>query len=113
MTSQIFANIYLNEFDRLIKHNLKPQAYLRYGDDFIIVDSQIDTLKSKKLTATKFLSNSLKLQIHPQRNVIIKPKQGLKFLGVKMWPNGRSLSTRNRNRVKNVRIFGMHQAITA
>jgi len=37
LTSQILSNIYLNEFDRHIKHRLKPRAYVRYGDDFIII----------------------------------------------------------------------------
>ncbi len=35
LTSQILANVYLNEFDRFVQHSLKPLAYIRYGDDFI------------------------------------------------------------------------------
>lgn len=36
LTSQIFANIYLNEFDRFVRHTLKPLGYIRYGDDFVL-----------------------------------------------------------------------------
>ncbi len=36
LTSQIFANIYLNEFDRYVRHVLKPLAYVRYGDDMVL-----------------------------------------------------------------------------
>ena len=39
LTSQLFANVYLNEFDQFVKHRLKIKHYLRYADDFIILDS--------------------------------------------------------------------------
>lgn len=45
---QIFANIYLNELDRFIKYIVGPQAYLRYGDDFIIISDNLITLKQNK-----------------------------------------------------------------
>lgn len=37
LTSQIFANIYMNELDQFIKHTLKITYYLRYADDFLIL----------------------------------------------------------------------------
>ena len=37
LTSQIFANIYLNELDQFVKHTLRVKHYFRYADDFIIV----------------------------------------------------------------------------
>ena len=44
MTSQILANIYFNEFDRFVRHTLRPFAYIRYGDDFVLfVGSKIET----------------------------------------------------------------------
>ncbi|HLD15350.1 MAG TPA: reverse transcriptase/maturase family protein [Candidatus Nanoarchaeia archaeon] len=45
LTSQFFANIYLNELDQFVKHNLKAEYYIRYVDDFIILDSSKETLK--------------------------------------------------------------------
>ena len=39
LTSQIFANIYMNEFDQFVKHNLKVEYYARYTDDFIIIST--------------------------------------------------------------------------
>ena len=36
LTSQIFANIYLHEFDRYVRHELRPSGYVRYGDDFVL-----------------------------------------------------------------------------
>jgi len=44
VTSQIFANIYLNELDQFIKHKLKIKYYLRYCDDFIILSESRDYL---------------------------------------------------------------------
>jgi len=53
LTSQIFANIYLNELDRFVKHELKVKHYLRYGDDFILIHA--DLKKLKDLRALRYL----------------------------------------------------------
>lgn len=95
LTSQIFANIYLNEFDRFVKHILKPQAYLRYGDDFIFIEQNPQTLLALRQKATDFLLEQLQLRINLKSDHILKPKQGLKFLGVVLWPSGRTLNKRN------------------
>lgn len=99
LTSQIFANIYLNEFDRFVKHTLKSKAYLRYGDDFIMFEQSFQRLQNFRLLSIDFLETVLKLNINPRSDIIIRPKQGLKFLGVLMWPSGRKLNKRNRKRV--------------
>lgn len=101
LTSQIFSNIYLNELDRFIKHEMGRKAYLRYGDDFIIFNgNKNELLQIKKLT-TDFIESKLKLILHSKNNLIVEAKHGLKFLGVILYPNGRSLSKRNQARVKN------------
>ena len=100
LTSQIFANIYMNEFDRFVKHNLKPKAYMRYGDDFIMIEKNFQKLSSLREQATDFLHSVLKLNINPKSDKILKSKQGLKFLGVVIWPSGRRLSKRNEVRVQ-------------
>ena len=46
LSSQIFANIYLNELDQFIKHTLHVKYYFRYADDFLIVHSDEEYLKS-------------------------------------------------------------------
>lgn len=100
LTSQIFANIYLNELDRFVKHQLKPKAYMRYGDDFILVETDSEKLKSFRVQTTDFLNNELKLQVNPKSDKIVKARQGLKLLGVKLWPSGRNLLKRNLSRTK-------------
>lgn len=84
LTSQIFANIYLHEFDRFVRHNLKPQAYLRYGDDFLLFLPTRRQAYAAKHLAIDFLGNDLSLAINPKNDVVIPAKSGLKFLGQAM-----------------------------
>ena len=99
LTSQIFANIYLNELDRFVKHTLKARDYLRYGDDFIVVENDPEKLKHFRTVTTRFLADELKLQVNPKSDKIMKVSDGLKFLGVKLWSSGRTLNRRNLARV--------------
>ncbi len=100
LTSQIFANIYLNELDRFIKHELKIKGYVRYGDDFIVFEKNLQRLKFVKNEVVRFLESELKLQINPKSDKILKASHGLKFLGVKILPFGRTLNRRNLKRIE-------------
>lgn len=100
LTSQIFSNIYLNELDRFVKHKLKPKAYLRYGDDFLLFNMDEKSLRNMREEAIKFISDFLKLPIHSKNDLVFKAKHRLKFLGVILYPNGRKLNKRMENRIK-------------
>jgi len=100
LTSQIFSNIYLNELDRFVKHQLKPTAYLRYGDDFLLFDMDEERLRNMREEAVEFISNVLKLPIHSKNDLIFKAKNRLKFLGLILYPTGRNLNKRIKNRIK-------------
>lgn len=100
LTSQIFANIYLNELDRFVKHQLKPKAYVRYGDDFIFIETDVEKLKSFRAQTTIFLNQKLKLNVNPKSDKIMKVQNGLKLLGVQFWFSGRTLNKRNLSRTK-------------
>lgn len=63
LTSQIFANIYLNEFDRYMVHSLKPNAYLRYGDDWLCFANTEADLNKIRDQALHFLSATLQLNV--------------------------------------------------
>ena len=82
-TSQIFANIYLNEVDQYIKRELKIENYFRYMDDSIILvktkKEAIDTLENIR----KFISENLKLEFN-KKTQIFKSKQGVNFCGYKI-----------------------------
>lgn len=100
LTSQIFANIYLNKLDRFAKHTIKPLAYLRYGDDFIIVSEKLGQLKQIREKARIFLQEKLRLEINAKNDIIVKARQGVKFLGVVIFPGGRRLGKRSWNRAR-------------
>lgn len=99
LTSQIFANIYLNELDRYAKHCIKPKAYLRYGDDFVMIADSINQLRPYRKCVINFLKEELRLEVNVKNNIIIKAKHGLKFLGVEIFPKGRRLNKRNLDRI--------------
>ena len=81
LTSQFFANIYLNELDQFIKHNLKVKYYLRYVDDFIMLHKSKNQLESWKTEISSFLQNELLLELHPQKSKIIPLGRGIDLLG--------------------------------
>lgn len=98
LTSQIFSNIYLNELDRYVKHTIKPQAYMRYGDDLIIIEKDKAKLEQIRTLVDEFLTTKLKLTLHAKNNIIVKARHGIKFLGVVIYPQGRRLNKRAKGR---------------
>ena len=81
LTSQFFANIYLNELDKFVKHKLKAKYYLRYVDDFVILHSSKTHLKIWKNKINNFLNEKLKLELHPEKSRIIPLSKGIDFVG--------------------------------
>jgi hypothetical protein len=81
LTSQFFANIYLNELDQFIKHKLKIKYYIRYVDDFVILEKDTKTLINYKKEIEIFLEQKLKLSLHPKKTVIQHKSKGINFLG--------------------------------
>jgi len=99
VTSQLFANIYLNELDQFIKHNLKQKFYLRYCDDFIILHQSKEYLTNLLVVINDFLKEKLKLQIHPNKIILRKISQGVDFLGYVVLPHHIILRTRTKKRI--------------
>jgi retron-type reverse transcriptase len=81
LSSQLFANIYLNELDWFVKHNLRLKFYIRYVDDFIIVSKDRAYLVSLIEPIESFLKNHLKLDLHPVKRKIFSSRSGVDFLG--------------------------------
>lgn len=99
LTSQLFANIYLNELDLFIKHRLKIRCYIRYADDFVIFTQNKEHLKVLIPKIEKFLNNKLKLRIHPNKLFIRTVSSGLDFLGWINFPKHRVLRTVTKRRM--------------
>ncbi|MDD5193911.1 MAG: RNA-directed DNA polymerase, partial [Candidatus Nanoarchaeia archaeon] len=100
LTSQFFANVYLNELDYFVKHKLKAKYYLRYVDDFVILHSSIEQLKILKEQINNFLGSRLKLELHPDKSKIIPLSKGIDFVGFRNFYNHRLLRKRNICKIK-------------
>lgn len=82
-TSQIFANIYLNEVDQYIKKELKVKYYVRYLDDSILIVQTKEEAKRLLELIRKFLKEKLELELN-DKTQIFKGKQGVNFCGYKI-----------------------------
>jgi len=99
LTSQLFANIYLNEFDQFVKHKLRVKHYIRYTDDFIIVAKEKSYLEDLIFPIYSFLLNKLILKLHPRKIIIHKLHQGADFLGYVLLPHYRLIRTKTKQRI--------------
>lgn len=87
LSSQIFANFYMDSFDHFVKHELGIKYYGRYVDDFILVHSDKEFLKSILPKLADFLKTNLKLSLHPKKIYLQHYSKGVTFLGVVIKPN--------------------------
>ena len=86
LTSQLFGNIYLNDFDHYIKYKLGIKYYGRYVDDFVIVHPNKEYLKSIIPLLSDYLQSHLSLKLHPKKIYLQHYTKGVKFLGVVVKP---------------------------
>ncbi len=100
LTSQFFANVYLGELDNFVKHNLKAKYYLRYVDDFIILERNRKLLEEYKTKISEFLKTELKLELHPQKSSIIPLRRGVTLLGFRAFRHFRLLKKSNQKRIE-------------
>ena len=99
LTSQIFANIYMNEFDQFIKHNLKVKHYARYTDDFIIISTDKIYLENLIPLIQDFLKTKLYLELHPNKVHITKHIRGIDFLGYVILPEHIKIRTKTKRKI--------------
>lgn len=98
VTSQVFANIYLNELDHYVKAILKERFYVRYNDDFVIVDNDRARLEVDLRMIQKFVRDTLLLDIPANKASIRKLSWGVDFLGYNILPN--CMLLRDKTKVK-------------
>ena len=99
LTSQLFVNIYMNEFDQFVKHKLKTKYYIRYADDFVVISRDRAYLNSILSLMHQFLGNTLKLSMHPNKVSISTVASGVDFLGWVHFPDHRVLRTTTKRRM--------------
>ena len=95
LTSQFFANVYLNELDQFVKHKIKAKYYIRYVDDFIILHSSRKILEEYKLRINDFLNSSLDLKLHPDKSNILMLDYGTGFLGFRIFYHHKLIKKQN------------------
>ncbi len=115
LTSQLFANVYMNEFDQFVKQELKLKHYVRYTDDFIIISTQKDELEKLLAPIETFLHMHLRLRLHPDKTQIVKYREGVDFLGYVQFPHHRLMREKSRQRmmrkIRHIASLYQHGAI--
>ncbi|OQB13400.1 MAG: Group II intron-encoded protein LtrA [Candidatus Omnitrophica bacterium ADurb.Bin205] len=107
LTSQFFANLYLNELDYFVKFDLGVKFYIRYMDDFIVFENDKEKLVKFKEKIRDFLKIKLMLELHEGKSQVYNTKSGIKFLGFRIFENHKRLATNNVRRFKKrLKKFG-------
>ena len=99
LTSQLFANVYLNRFDQWVKHKLKAKYYARYADDFVFLSPDKKWLKNIIPQIKNFLHTELKLSLHPNKLFLKTIASGVDFLGWVNFSEHRILRATTRRRM--------------
>ena len=105
LTSQFFANVYLNELDQFVKRKLKAKYYIRYVDDFVILESDKGKLEFYKEQIDEFLKSTLKLQLHKDKSKILKLGDSITFLGFRVFYHHKLLKKSNLRKMRNTLQF--------
>jgi len=111
LTSQIFSNIYLNELDQFVKHSLKIKYYVRYADDFLILNKSTRLHKEYLNAIEDFLADNLKLEMHPRKIFTRKLQWGIDFCGYIVLPHYILPRTKTKKRIlKKIKQNNNYQA---
>lgn len=99
LTSQLLVNVYMNKFDQYVKHELKVKYYIRYADDFLILNQNKSYLITNVRYIVRYLNDDLKLSLHPSKVSIKTLSSGVDFLGWVHFPKHRILRTSTKRRM--------------
>ena len=96
LTSQVFANLYMNDFDHFIKKTRGIRYYGRYVDDFVIVHHSKSYLKQLVPILSEYLLRELKLTLHPKKKYLQHYAKGVQFLGTFIKPSRTYIGNRTK-----------------
>lgn len=99
LTSQFFANVYLNGFDHFIKEELKVKKYLRYVDDFALFSNDQQFLSDARIAIEEYLTK-LRVKIHPIKSQLFETRKGANWLGFRVLPDRIRVRAENLRRAK-------------
>lgn len=99
LTSQLFANVYLNQLDHYAKEELRIKYYIRYMDDVVILGDNKQDLHRTRKEIEDFLWYELRLETNSKTQVL-PVNRGITFLGYRVWPTHRLLKGQSKRRAK-------------
>jgi RNA-directed DNA polymerase len=97
LTSQVFGNVYLNDFDHFVKNEMKIKYYGRYVDDMVFVHNDRSYLESIIPALSNFLISHFQLKVHPNKIVLKSVGEGIPFLGQIIKPHCSYTGNRTKN----------------
>lgn len=107
LTSQFFANVYLNSLDHFVKEQIKAENYVRYVDDFALFSSDRIFLSEARPAIEEYLAG-LRLKIHPVKSQLFETRTGASFLGFRVLPGQMRVKSENlrraRRRLKRLQV---------
>ncbi len=108
LTSQFFANLYLDDLDHWLKEQRRVPAYLRYVDDMVLLADAKPELHDHHAALADYLSRD-RLRLHPRKAQVSRPRDGLNLLGYLIFPHRRRLRNDNGLRFRR-RLRGFARA---
>ena len=87
LTSQFFANVYLDLLDQYCKRELKIKNYVRYVDDIVVIADNLEQIKIWRRQINVFLKKHLKIKLHPGKDKYGSVYAGIDFLGYIIKPD--------------------------
>ncbi|NMB91827.1 hypothetical protein GYA37_03200 [candidate division WWE3 bacterium] len=112
LTSQLFANIYMDKFDKFVKHVLKVKYYIRYADDFVFMSHDKSLLKELLPKVEEFLWENLRLELHENKTLLKTVASGIDFLGWIHFPDHRVLRTTTKRKMFRNIVSGSYDKKT-
>ena len=94
LTSQLWANVYLDALDQHVKHDLRARNYVRYMDDFVLLHHDKAQLQARRIHLEAWLADRLGLELNEKTQVFPIDEahgRGLDFVGYRIWPDHRRL----------------------
>lgn len=97
LSSQFFANVYLDVLDQFVKHGLRCRHYIRYVDDFVLLHESAQWLNEAKGRIEAVLHDQLAARLNPKKTVLQPIDRGIDFVGQVIKPWRRTLRRRTFN----------------
>lgn len=87
LSSQFFANVYMDALDQYVKHHIKARHYIRYVDDMILLHESPEWLNNAAKEIGTFVTDRLGMKLNPRKTILQPIERGVDFVGqiIKPW----------------------------